>query len=41
MEEAAAKLLFNAEKAPLFAVAKLLPPLAPALNALATWHAAA
>jgi hypothetical protein len=40
MEEAAAKLLFNAEKAPLFAVAKLLPPLAPALNPAAAYPAA-
>lgn len=40
MEEAAAKLLFSAEKAPLFAEAKILPPLTPALNATAAYPAA-
>jgi hypothetical protein len=40
MEEAAAKLLFNAEKAPLLAAAKLLPPLAPAPKPAAPYPAA-
>jgi hypothetical protein len=40
MEEAGAKLLFNAEKAPLFAEANILPPLAPAPNPAAAYPAA-